>query len=46
LRILEQAIADPDMREMLVTVFNDRNSDHSKTLETAIAGLPGIDSLR
>lgn len=46
LRILESAIADPDMREMLVTVFNDRNSDHSKTLETAIASVPGIDTLR
>lgn len=46
LRILESAIGDPDMREMLVTVFNDRNSDHSRTLETAIASLPGIDTLR
>lgn len=46
LLILEQAIADPDMRNMLVTVFNDRNTDHSKTLETAITSLPGVETLR
>jgi len=46
LLILERAIADPDLREMLVTVFNDCNSDHSRTLETAIAALPGIGTLR
>lgn len=46
LLILERAIADPDLREMLVTVFNDCNSDHSRTLETAIAALPGIETLR
>ncbi len=46
LLILERAIADPDLREMLVTVFNDRNSDHSKTLESAIASTPGITSLK
>jgi three-Cys-motif partner protein len=46
LRILERAIADTDMRSMLVTIFNDRNSDHSKSLELAIKSLPGIESLR
>lgn len=46
LRILERAITDPDMRDMLVTVFNDLNSDHSRTLEAAIASLPGIETLR
>lgn len=46
LRILQSAIEDADMREMLVTVFNDRNSDHSKRLENAIAGLEGVDTLK
>lgn len=46
LLILERAIADPDLREMLVTVFNDGNSDHSKTLESAIASIPGIATLK
>ncbi len=46
LQILERAIADPNMRDMLVTVFNDTNSDHSSSLENAISSLEGIDSLR
>ncbi len=46
LHILESAIADDDMREMLVTIFNDVNSDHSKSLETAISAIEGIDRLR
>ncbi len=46
LLILERAISDPDMRNMLVTVFNDGNSDHSSTLKTAIASIKGIESLR
>jgi three-Cys-motif partner protein len=45
-RILESAVADVDMRDMLVTIFNDRNSDHSRTLEEAIASIDGIASLR
>lgn len=46
LLVLEKAIADQQMREMLVTVFNDVNSDRSRSLETAIQALPGIDQLR
>ncbi len=46
LLVLEKAIADPNMREMLVTVFNDKNSDHSKTLESEIAKLPDINRLK
>jgi three-Cys-motif partner protein len=46
LLILERAVSDPEMRDMLVTVFNDRNSDHSKSLETAIAAVQGVESLR
>jgi len=46
LLILQKAIADPDMRQMLVTVFNDRNSNHSNSLDAAIAALSGIDSLK
>ncbi|MGP8244465.1 MAG: three-Cys-motif partner protein TcmP [Bryobacteraceae bacterium] len=46
LLILEQAIADPDMREMLVTTFNDKDEAHTRDLERAIRELPGIASLR
>ena len=28
LMVLDQAIADPNLRDMLVTLFNDVNSDH------------------
>jgi len=46
LLILEKAIQDADMCEMLVTIFNDANGDSSKSLEEAIKSLPGIESLR
>lgn len=44
--ILEKAIRDKDMREMLVTIFNDLDENNSKSLETAIEALPGIDTLK
>lgn len=46
LLVLERAIEDPDMRDILVTMFNDVNSDNSRSLETAIANLPGVETLR
>jgi len=44
--ILEQAVADPNMREMLVTVFNDKDEKHHRDLERSIAGIQGIETLR
>lgn len=44
--ILEKAIQDKDMREMLVTIFNDADEDNSKSLGKAIEALPGIDTLK
>jgi len=46
LQVLRKAIADDDLREMLVTRFNDANGDHSRSLEQAIANLPGIERLK
>ena len=46
LLILEQAIADPDMREMLVTTFNDKDEAHTRDLERAIRDLPGVELLK
>lgn len=46
LLVLQKAIEDPNMREMLVTVFNDRDSNHSQSLENAIVSLNGIGSLK
>ena len=46
LLILEKAIEDKDMRQMLVTIFNDVDANNTHSLETAINALPGIDSLK
>lgn len=46
LLVLEKAINDKDMREMLVTVFNDKNEDNSKSLLTEIEQLQGIADLK
>lgn len=46
LLLLEQAIQDPDMRQMLVTIFNDANKDLSRSLEEAIYSLSGIETLK
>ena len=46
LLILEQAINDEDMRNRLVTLFNDDNPDHVHSLEAAVNALPGIERMR
>jgi three-Cys-motif partner protein len=46
LLVLETAISDPGMRDRLITIFNDKNSRNSRSLEEAIAALPGIESLK
>jgi three-Cys-motif partner protein len=46
LRILERAIADPDMREMLITIFNDIDHNNTQSLQEAIASLDGINTLK
>lgn len=46
LLILERSLDEPDMREMLITVFNDKDSDNTQSLQQAIKSLPNIDSLR
>jgi three-Cys-motif partner protein len=46
LLVLEKAIQDPDMREMLATIFNDKNEDNSYSLQQAINAVPGIEKLK
>jgi three-Cys-motif partner protein len=46
LLVLQRAISDPDMRNMLLTVFNDKDDDNSRSLEKAISELPGVDKLK
>jgi three-Cys-motif partner protein len=44
--VLNNAIQDNDLRERLVTLFNDMDTANSQDLEKAIKELSGIDSLK
>lgn len=46
LRILEKAIAEPDLASRLVTVFNDANPNYTESLQAEIDSMPGIDKLK
>jgi three-Cys-motif partner protein len=46
LLVLEHAINDSSLSNMLVTLFNDVDANHSKTLQTEINKLPGIEKLK
>jgi three-Cys-motif partner protein len=46
IKVLETAIADPDMRNMLKTLFNDANSQYTNSLQSAINAIPGIQTLK
>jgi three-Cys-motif partner protein len=46
LLVLEHAINDPDMRSMLVTLFNDGDENHTSSLQNEIDALPGIKKLK
>ena len=46
LLVLQKAIEDDDMRQMLVALFNDADGQHVQQLEEAINALPGIERLR
>ncbi len=44
--ILEKAIADTDMRQMLVSIFNDADKTKTDSLVAEIQKLPGIEKLK
>jgi len=44
--VLETAIKEPDLCEMLVTYFNDKNAGNIQSLREAINATPGIEKLR
>lgn len=46
LLILEQAIQDEAMSQMLITVFNDKDDGNTRDLQAAINDLPGITKLK
>jgi three-Cys-motif partner protein len=46
LLILEQAVADPLLRDNLVTIFNDKDGDNSNRLQAEIDRLDGVMTLK
>lgn len=46
LLVLKEAINHPKLREMLVTHFNDKDENHSRSLQEEINKLPGIETLK
>jgi len=46
LLVLERASADPDLRQMLVSVFTDADPNNTRSLQDAIDALPGIKTLK
>ncbi len=46
IKILKNAIETPDIRNRLVTLFNDKDEENSQSLEKAINELPGVEKLK
>lgn len=46
IKVLETAISDPDMRNMLVSIFNDADVENVNSLQQAIDAIPDIESLK
>jgi len=46
LLVLQRGILDPIIAQRLVTIFNDGDSNSSRSLEAAIKSLPGIEKLK
>ena len=44
--VLTNAIANPDLRERLVVIFNDKDENNSQELEKTIAEIRGIETLK
>ncbi len=44
--VLEKAIQHPEMRQRLVTIFNDKDPANTGSLQDTIRQLPGIDTLK
>jgi three-Cys-motif partner protein len=45
-KVLEAAVKDPDMRNMLVSMFNDANAENFNSLQQAITSISGIENLK
>jgi three-Cys-motif partner protein len=46
LQILETALQDADLRDRLLTIFNDLDSNNTNSLQTCIESIPNIERLR
>lgn len=46
LKILETAILDPEMSQMLVSIFNDADSENVNSLQQSIDSIPNIQNLK
>jgi three-Cys-motif partner protein len=46
LLVLERAVADSDLQQMLVSIFTDKDLKNCAELETAINAIPGIEALK
>jgi three-Cys-motif partner protein len=46
LMVLENAIADPNLRDKLVSIFNDKDENNTQTLEEEINSLEDIETLK
>lgn len=45
-KVLETAISDPDMQNMLVSIFNDADTENVNSLQKAIDSIPGVENLK
>jgi three-Cys-motif partner protein len=45
LLVLEKAIKNPDIRDRLIAIFNDKDENNSQSLKEAVNALPGIRTL-
>ena len=46
IKILKNAVEKPDIHDRLVTLFNDKDEEKSRSLEKAIRELPGVETLK
>ena len=46
IKILEQAVSDPDLSRILVAIFNDKSAANCESLKAAIQALPDIEKLK
>lgn len=46
LKIIQNAISKPDIRNRLVTLFNDKDEENAQSLEKAISAIPNVSALK